>query len=152
MPLARLCHPMQIRPATIDDAKRLFDWRNDPVTRRNSRNMDTVAWCDHVSWLASTIERDDRIFLIGESEGVPVGTIRFDRRLNDYEVSWTAAPEHRGQGHMKRLAMLACSQIKEPIYAEIKRTNLPTNNIIAACGFALIDERDGLGIWLRPTL
>jgi hypothetical protein len=40
-----------IRKATIDDAPILFNWRNDELTRRLSKNTNVVKWNEHVVWL-----------------------------------------------------------------------------------------------------
>jgi hypothetical protein len=54
---------------------------------------------------------------------------------------------------MKRVAILGCGSIRDrAIIAEIRRTNLPTNNIIEACGFTLMSEHDGIGLWRRGPL
>lgn len=86
------------RPATLDDARKLLDWRNDPSTRAHSRTHDEVAWENHLVWLASAIDRDDRRLLVVESNSEAIGTVRWDRRAPvDWEVSITLAPHRRGQ-------------------------------------------------------
>jgi RimJ/RimL family protein N-acetyltransferase len=87
------------RPATMTDARLLFDWRNDPTTRASSRHADELDWDTHVQWLDGTLRRSDRILLIIGDGSVPVGTIRWDREDDrTWEVSVTVAPEARGQG------------------------------------------------------
>jgi len=141
-----------LRPATEEDAELLFGWRNDPLTRANSHNMGLVPWDDHVKWLRNTLARDDRHLLIGEKDGTPIGTVRFDALGDHYEISWTGAPETRGKGYAKAMAIAACSTIKKPIVAEIKVNNAPTINMIQACGFVLQRESDGLGFWRREAI
>ena len=91
------------RPAGMHDARRLWEWRNDPVTRAGSRSPAEVTWDDHRRWLTSSLARIDRVLLVAEDHIGPVGTVRWDLRSRDHrgegewEVSITMAPERRGQ-------------------------------------------------------
>jgi spore coat polysaccharide biosynthesis predicted glycosyltransferase SpsG/L-amino acid N-acyltransferase YncA len=87
------------RRATASDAELLLGWRNDPSVRSASRTTEEVAAQDHAAWLARTLADDARVLLVVEQEGVPVGTVRFDRvHAELWEVSITLAPEVRGRG------------------------------------------------------
>jgi spore coat polysaccharide biosynthesis predicted glycosyltransferase SpsG/RimJ/RimL family protein N-acetyltransferase len=93
------------RPATMHDARLLWQWRNDPVTRAASLSSEEVSWDDHLGWLAESLTRTDRMLLVVEdpvSSGGSVGTVRWDLRLlsqgvREWEVSITVAPERRGR-------------------------------------------------------
>jgi L-amino acid N-acyltransferase YncA len=93
------------RPATMQDARLLWQWRNDPVTRAASLSSEEVSWDDHLGWLAESLTRTDRMLLVVEdqvSSGGSVGTVRWDLRLlsqgvREWEVSITVAPERRGR-------------------------------------------------------
>lgn len=85
---------MEIRLANIADAKRLFDWRNDPLTRAMSRNNEPIAWDQHLAWLTTRLGRPEPklfIAMVGDHE---VGTFRID----EDEISYTIAPDSRGYG------------------------------------------------------
>ena len=66
------------RPATLQDARQLWQWRNDPVTRAGSRSSAEVAWEDHLRWLTASLTRTDRILLVVEDAMGLVGTVRWD--------------------------------------------------------------------------
>jgi spore coat polysaccharide biosynthesis predicted glycosyltransferase SpsG len=93
------------RPATRQDARCLWEWRNDPATRAASLSSQEVAWDDHLRWLTDSLTRTDRMLLVVEdpaSSPGPVGTVRWDLRAQragefEWEVSITVAPERRGQ-------------------------------------------------------
>lgn len=147
--------PLRIRRATMDDARCLFAWRNDPLTRQMSRNHGPVEWADHIKWLAGVLENSDRILLIGEVDGDPVGTVRFDRVEGHHmcEVSWALNPAYRGHGYGTKLAVAACETIpKATILAEIRSDNLPTLKMIENCGFKKISESDGNTHWCRGPM
>lgn len=141
-----------LRRATMADAELLFVWRNDPLTRKNSRNTDEVPWPAHLSWLADTLKRDDRLLLIGDNGQMPVGTVRFDRHDDYQEISWTGSPVLRGHGASKEMAVNACRLIDEAIVAEIRFDNAPTINMIKACGFRQTSVGAEFGIWRRDPL
>ena len=116
---------LTVRPATAQDSRQLWQWRNDPVTRSGSRSSAEVSWDDHERWLAQTLTRTDRLLLIVDDQDGAVGTVRWDlatepaggnqpegesRRAEDdveidsqrqqdleWEVSVTVAPRRRGQ-------------------------------------------------------
>lgn len=122
--LAARAEDMTARPATLDDASVLYEWRNDESVRAVSRSKGELDWDSHVDWVAATLERDDRSLWIVQRCGEPVATVRFDRLESSavaeasdrdgasvrdgasdqdgapesWEVSITVAPSLRGQG------------------------------------------------------
>src|SRR3954447_5372213 len=87
----------RIRPASKDDAQRLFEWRNDESTRRMSKSKDIVGWDEHLGWLDRRLKMDQPNLFIFELEGKPVATFRIDGE----DVSYTVAPVHRNRGVAK---------------------------------------------------
>lgn len=141
---------IELRPAVERDARILFEWRNDPLTRANSRNSEQVPWGHHVAWFRSTLTNPDRHLLIAEIAGTAVGTVRFDRTHSEgHEVSYTTAPQFRGKGLMKRILLQACGGVSGPVIAEIKRDNLPSISVARACGFVRGEVAGDMEIWRR---
>ena len=100
------------RSATLEDARLLWEWRNDPVTRAASRHGEPVSWPDHLAWLGASLTHPDRKLFMVDDELGPVGTVRWDRepdQINDpeWEVSITVAPERRGQSLARPLLLVA---------------------------------------------
>ena len=88
----------RVRRARMEDAPSLWRWRNDPVTRKFSRNSDFVAYEDHLVWLSRSLQMPDRLLMVAEDEVGEIGTVRWDEvRPRQWEVSITVAPERRGQ-------------------------------------------------------
>lgn len=88
-----------VRAATLGDAELLWQWRNDPATRENSRSHEPVPLESHLAWLQASLAREDRQLLVGEVAGGPVGTVRWDlETAGEWEVSITVAPDSRGRG------------------------------------------------------
>lgn len=86
------CSGIEIRAASHDDSQKLFEWRNHPTIRAVSRSTDMIDWESHQRWLASVLTAPNRLLLIGQREGLPVGVIRFDIRGEEAEVSIYLVP------------------------------------------------------------
>lgn len=139
---------LTLRTATMEDAKQLHEWRNDLLTRQNSINMDEVPWENHVAWLEKSLASPDRTLLVAEQDERPVGTVRIDREDGVLELSWTVAPDARGNGVGQKMVALCADQTEGPLVAHIKRENRASQRIAEAAGFRL--EKDGeLQIWRR---
>ncbi|GAB3705496.1 GNAT family N-acetyltransferase [Amycolatopsis oliviviridis] len=90
---------MLAREATEADAGLLLAWRNDPRTRQASRSTGVITLDEHSAWLRGVLASTERVLYVVELDGVPVGTVRFDREDEGvWEVSITLAPESRGRG------------------------------------------------------
>jgi RimJ/RimL family protein N-acetyltransferase len=147
--------PVTTRPATAADSRRLFDWRNDPLTRAMSRGPDPVAWEVHEIWFAEALADPDRDILIGLAEGAEIGMVRFDLDAEwsdetgrEAEISINLAPSARGRGLAAPLLAAAIRAFNHnrrcEIRAEIRADNLPSRRAFEAAGFRLAGEADGL--------
>lgn len=137
---------MKLRPATIDDASLLLEWRNDPLTREASVNTDPVGWDGHVEWFRSSLTNPNRKLLVVEVNEEPVGTVRIDYG-DETEISWTVAPSARGRSLGKQMVQAALPD--GPVIAHIKRENIASQRIAQAAGFKLVCD-EPLQRWSRP--
>lgn len=78
---------LQLRPATMDDARMLFDGRNAEDVRRWSVESHAIDWASHLIWLAATLVNDQRLLLVAETVDGPVGVLRYDRVDTRADVS-----------------------------------------------------------------
>lgn len=116
---------INVRPARMADARRLWRWANDPDTRRWSFSPDPILWDDHVAWLGRVLDDPDRVLLVGVDEYGEVGTVRFDVDGDECEVSITVAPECRGAAMSRPLldaAMKAAPRSK--VVAQVLERNV----------------------------
>jgi UDP-2,4-diacetamido-2,4,6-trideoxy-beta-L-altropyranose hydrolase len=120
---------IQMRVATTADANSLFLWRNDPAVRAASRIPNVIDLNTHQTWVASVVNSDDRILLIGECEGAPVGVVRFDLQGTEAEISIYLVPgvHPPGQGR----SLLQCGErwlaANRPAVARIRARVLAGN-------------------------
>lgn len=94
------CSGIKIRVAVQEDSKDLFEWRNHPTVRAVSRNAEMIDWESHQGWFGSALNNPDRVLLIGQRDGLPVGVVRFDLQGDEAEVSIYLVPgiQRAGQG------------------------------------------------------
>jgi spore coat polysaccharide biosynthesis predicted glycosyltransferase SpsG/RimJ/RimL family protein N-acetyltransferase len=135
-----------VREATARDSALLLDWRNDPVTRAWSRTTDPVSRADHEAWFERVLNDPDRRLLVAEFENRPVGTVRFDRDTDHWEVSVTVAPHARG----RKLAvpmLLAAERSLPPagIRACVHRDNAASMALFRRAGYR---QEDGVDQWV----
>lgn len=129
-----------IRRATLDDAKDLFDWRNDAETVARSTGKE-VEWADHVRWITAVLKRRDRILCIALLDGEPVGTVRADIAGDEAEISFTVARPARGQGIAKAMTALF---IKEYLAGKRIVADIPKGHGAS--------EAVAISLGLKPTL
>lgn len=122
----------------MGDARRLFDWRNDPLTRAMSRDSSEVEWEGHRAWLERTLNGTARSLFVIESDGVPAATSRLDFG-EETEFSFTIAPEYRGKGLSVAMAALALAQASDCV-ADIRADNIACQRVMRSAGMVLIAD------------
>jgi len=141
-----------LRLATIEDAPLLLQWRNDPVTRAASLSIAVVGWEEHLAWVNRVLVSQDHQLFIAYVEGQAVGTARSDRHSSVHELSWTVAPNWRGQGVAKLMAKQLADQFSGPICARVKLDNLASQNIAIYLGMKLDLQKSDVMYFARPAL
>lgn len=101
------CSDIEIRVARLDDSESLFEWRNHPAIRMASRNPELINREDHQKWFASVQASPDKLLLIGQREGLPVGVVRFDIQGDTAEVSIYLVPNIQQPGQGRELLQSA---------------------------------------------
>lgn len=137
-PLPRV---LTYRPAGPGDAERQRSWRNDPSTRRASWGSEAIAPDEHRRWFEAVVEDPDRTLLIAQEGDEPVGSVRFDRRGGESEVSLVIAPERRGAGvgtqavrEASELELAARPELRG-VRAEVRAENAASLALFERAGF-----------------
>nr|WP_238373942.1 GNAT family N-acetyltransferase [Kingella kingae] len=97
-----------IRRATLDDCRLIFEWRNHADIRKFMFNTDELIWENHAAWFVKQLGNPYFIMLIYKVNGVAQGYVSFTRQSeNIWEWGFYLAPTcPRGQGsRMGRLAL-----------------------------------------------
>jgi RimJ/RimL family protein N-acetyltransferase len=140
-----------LRPASPADAELLRAWRNDPEARAASRHPAEVTPEGHAAWLAGVLADPDRLLLVAELAGEPVGQVRFDRLAEGrYEISVALAVEARGRGLSSGLISLAVGRLRESVpgavvEAHVRRENARSLAAFRRAGFGPPGEADADG-------
>jgi RimJ/RimL family protein N-acetyltransferase len=132
---------MQLRKATHNDWKILLDWRNDPTTRENSFETGEVSEQTHKLWFNDSLLNPYREIYILEDNNIPVGSIRSDNvATNKYVLSWSIAPNQRGNGYGTKILELFLKDKTGNFIAEIKPENIASIKMVQKNGFNQLDE------------
>jgi RimJ/RimL family protein N-acetyltransferase len=132
---------MKLRKAIFDDWKILLDWRNDPITRENSFETGEVSEQTHKLWFNDSLLNPYREIYILEDYNSPVGSIRSDNvSTNQYILSWSIAPNHRGKGYGTKILELFLKDKTGNFIAEIKPENIASIKMVQKNGFNQLDE------------
>jgi UDP-2,4-diacetamido-2,4,6-trideoxy-beta-L-altropyranose hydrolase len=137
---------LSLRSATMDDARRLLEWRNDESVRLVSLNAALIGWSDHLAWLATKLGDEDHFHWIGESEGEACASVRFDVAQGEARVSIAVAPGRRGEGLGARLLeesesrLLALRGEVTQFVAEILPANVVSQRLFSQNGYQLGSE------------
>ncbi len=135
-----------LRLATLSDAKVLFEWRNDPLTRMRSLNSELVDFPKHLVWIETVLKNPNQRLYVAELDNIPIGTCRADFDGSQFRLSWTVAPKHRGKGFGLEMVRKLC-QLHTPYIAEIKKDNQASIKIAEALSMSRISENDQLIIF-----
>jgi spore coat polysaccharide biosynthesis predicted glycosyltransferase SpsG/RimJ/RimL family protein N-acetyltransferase len=134
--------PVDVRPASAEDADLLRRWRDDPATRAASRSSAEVDPDEHRAWLAGVLVDGNRHLLVGSDGTGDVGTVRWDRVDDgEWEVSITVAPDRRGEGLAGRLLAAGESWLagREPatntLLAAVRADNQPSLRLFRSAGY-----------------
>jgi RimJ/RimL family protein N-acetyltransferase len=138
---------LQLRRAVLDDCQRIFDWRNDPLSRANSHHTGLLSPADHRAWYEAAVADPDRRIFIAQQGGLAVGMVRADRTGDGWRLSWIVAPEYRGRRLLAPMLALALGQLTGRIAADIRTSNAPSQRAAARVGFRQVRVEGDFGLW-----
>jgi len=139
--------------AEIYHSEMIWEWRNDPITRKMSVNSEKVSWEEHTSWYEKVLLDKCRKLYVGEEGGIPIGVVRFDKCDDEeyvYEVSINISPTSRRKGFGKQLLTNGIRRLLKEvdnckfIRAEVKNDNISSNKLFMSCGFIFIEDESGM--------
>lgn len=137
------CGTLILRLAKPSDSDHLLRWRNDPVTRAMSTLHQVVSLVDHENWFRNSMQRVDRVIIIGEHHLLPIGMIRYDLLGAEATVSINLAAAARGLGlasailqHSEDFLPVSIMQLS----AVIRADNHASQKTFAHAGYVFHDE------------
>ncbi|AFM05851.1 methyltransferase family protein [Bernardetia litoralis DSM 6794] len=70
---------VSLKKLELQDAKLIFDWRNDETIVQMSSSQKKVSWEEHQQWIKNSINNPTRSVYIVNYNDQPVGQVRFDK-------------------------------------------------------------------------
>ena len=157
---------LQVRAATLADARDIWIWRNDPETRAHSGTRAPVAWEDHMAWLSARLRCSRCAIYIVQAlhreagPPTPVAVVRFDQSRDGpdcWTLSLNVRPDWRGRGIGREALAAACRALFEThghqvLRAEIHPRNIASIRVFSGIGFVRLDRSgpSGLDLYERP--
>jgi UDP-2,4-diacetamido-2,4,6-trideoxy-beta-L-altropyranose hydrolase len=146
---------IKLRRTTQDDCRVLWEWANDAEVRHASFSSAPIPWERHVAWFAEKVRDDRCLILIAEdSEGNPLGQIRFDVRPDgECEVDVSVAKSVRGYGLASELIDKGVqSAFRERrcarVHARVKPANLASLRAFEKADFKCVGGQGSTSIHL----
>ena len=130
-----------VREATLEDRREIWEWWNDPVTRKMMKKNDIVPWEEHCAWFDGVLNDPDRILCVGFVDSQKAGNVRFDFQGDGvYEVSVNMNPQLRGQGYGPRIVGASIDYLKtirkgNKLIAMMKKINPRSRRTFERNGF-----------------
>lgn len=130
-----------LRPACLDDAKRLHTWRNDPQVRHHFFDPRPIEWAEHIRWIESVLQQKNCLLLVATADNHDVGSVRIDINDDEAEVSIYLAPEEMGCGTGPAIIQAAVNY-NSPFLGKVKHfsarilpENVASRRAFEAAGF-----------------
>ncbi|MGA8015814.1 MAG: GNAT family N-acetyltransferase, partial [Candidatus Dormiibacterota bacterium] len=135
---------LRLRRAEPADVRTLWNWANEPATRRASFSEAQIPWEEHRAWYARRLASPTCLHLIGIGEnGEAVGQVRFEKEHHGdpAEVHVSVDREHRGNGVGTALLRLGAAEAlatwsdTDELIGRVKPSNVASMTAFAAAGF-----------------
>ena len=144
---------VSLRPATTEDARRVWEIANDPTVRAVSISTAPIPWKSHRAWFDARLGSGQPLLIV-EIGPQSVGYVRFDDRPDGPEVSIALDPRHRG-GLGGRVLRTACdwwdeANAETPLLARIKTDNEASRRAFRNAGFVDVRTEQGIVTTVRP--
>lgn len=155
---------MILRKARISDSIKIFQWRNDTITRMMSVNTRRISWASHEKWFNKALNNDKTILLIGQIEkkndkskaienmnnylDIGIVNFEFDESKSCFEISFNIDPGFRKNGNGKLIVKLGVNVIRKQfpkikyISACSRNSNFASLNILTLVGFKVIKDSE----------
>lgn len=139
-----------LKEAAVEDARQIWEWRNDPHAVAASLNRSEVGWEEHRRWYENVLDDPTRHLLILQSADEALGMVRLDHTGDsEAEVSVNIAPAYRGQGLGILALKLALVWARDngsikTVIARVRTDNHRSLRAFAAAGFEEVDRKDGI--------
>jgi RimJ/RimL family protein N-acetyltransferase len=129
------------RRAQASDMLLYYGWANDPLVREQSINHDFIGFSDHKRWFGESISHQDSRFLVFEVQSLPIAQVRFQKKKDNWELSYSLDEIVRGRGWATTILTRAVNWILSSetvpiITARVKTSNIASKRTLLKSGFS----------------
>ena len=134
-----------VRQALPEDRREIWEWWNDPVTRKVMKKNELVPWEEHCAWFEGVLKDPDRVLCVGFVDSQKAGAVRFDFQGDGvYEVSVNVNPQLRGRGYGPLIVGASIAYLKtvrpvKKLIAMMKKINPRSRRTFEANGFVVAE-------------
>jgi UDP-2,4-diacetamido-2,4,6-trideoxy-beta-L-altropyranose hydrolase len=134
---------LSLRPASEDDCKNIFEWRNHELNRKYSLNSALLDWQIHQKWFAKALNESK--ILVVKSLASEIAVVRFDFGQIKPEISIYMAPGFHGLGYGLSVLLAATNWFesnypKTHLNAKILPSNQASISIFTEAGFKFLNS------------
>ena len=137
------------REVTLDDRRELWEWWNDPITRKMMKLNSFVPFQEHVIWFESILHSKDKKLLLSTINNQKLGVVRFDLKdKNRYEVSINLNPDFRSKGYGSKILKSSIDYFVmktknvNKLFAMFKKINIASEKTFKKNGFIIVENPD----------
>jgi UDP-2,4-diacetamido-2,4,6-trideoxy-beta-L-altropyranose hydrolase len=134
---------LSVRHAELRDEGMLLDWANDRATRENAFNPNPITPQEHRTWFRARLRQPDccALYVVETVSDIPLGQVRFDRRSDEWEISYCVAPLFRGRGVGRSMLEEAIRHLQKchgnvSLFGQVKLANSASRKIFESLNFS----------------
>ena len=129
-----------LREATMDDKDLLFEWTNDPVVRSESFHSEEISYEEHSKWFDRIMSDENELQFVLVSGDEDIGQARLTIEDGNAVVSYSIAPDNRGQGFGTEVIRLLQEEARKNsrihrLVAQVKSSNIASMKCFEKSGF-----------------
>lgn len=141
---------LTIKNADTNDCIDIFNWRNNPESRKMFLISRKVSWDEHKEWFKNSLLNPRKVLLICYDEiKEKVGIVRFDIENTQTLISINLNPSKRGRGLSSQCLtesikfFVSNYNLKGRIVAIVKEENIRSIKSFKSSGFILTNKKNG---------
>lgn len=137
-----------------DLLSKILEWRNDPDTRTNSNNTNIITQDIFKIILQKYLESPIKP-LVAYDNDIPIGILSFVLSNNKIFVGINIDPQKRGNNYGSKILEYFCLNYSKYIetstiiYAEVKKTNIPSVKLFSKYFIKSEDQNENSFIYFK---
>jgi RimJ/RimL family protein N-acetyltransferase len=132
-----------VKNVSIRDIDDIFEWRNDPISRKFSLNTKPISKSTHVKWFKESLQNKRNNYFICYKNKNKIGFVKYENdKKNNCFVSINLNPKFRGKGLSSKILISTLKQKElkkqNTVFAKIKKNNTKSLKSFKKAGYTNI--------------